>query len=149
MPANGFLRYLAFTLDQIIITCLLIFSGFMLYFFVSRFGSQQELYYGFIGFIRFNLLFFGAPAFFIVYIYYATFYTCFGSSPGKMFLGLRVVDFYSGENIGPLQVLFREFFGKWLSAGLMFFGFFLALLRRDGRSLHDFFASTHVIYDED
>lgn len=144
-PAGLFVRFVAMAIDGLILLSLLTFSGAMLYFLLFQYGDNQESFSGLLGLVKFKALFMGLPAIFISYIYYGTFYSCYGASPGKMFMGLRAVDYYSGENLGLLQVLFREFFGKWLSALLFFFGYFLSVLRKDGRALHDFFASTQII----
>jgi len=148
-PAALLSRFIAMILDFVVLASLLFFSSFMLYFIFSRYGARQEYFYGILGFIRFNIIFIGVPALLIAYVYYGAFYSSFGATPGKMFMGLRVVDFYSGENLGLIQILFREFFGKWLSAAILFFGYFLSVMRKDGRALHDFFSSSQVISDWD
>ncbi len=117
----------------------------MLYFIASRYGSEQEYFHGLLGFVRFKVIFMAPIAATISAIYYTSFYTCYGASPGKMFLGLRIVDYYSGENLGIMQTLVRESFGKWLSALFFGLGFILPLLRADGRALHDLFVSSQVI----
>lgn len=66
-----------------------------------------------------------------------------GGGPGKFFLGLRVVDVNSSENVGWFQGLVR-ILGEHLS---FFFGtslYVLALMRFDRRHVVDWIAETQV-----
>ncbi|MBI4406226.1 MAG: RDD family protein [Deltaproteobacteria bacterium] len=68
----------------------------------------------------------------------------FGGSPGKLLLGLRVVNVLSGQRLGLREALLRELIGKVLSFCTLGFGFFLPLLRQDMRALHDLISASTV-----
>jgi len=68
----------------------------------------------------------------------------FGGTPGKLLLRLRIVDVDSGEKLSLQRTVFRELVGKGIGVISLGFGFFLALLRQDGRTLHDLLAGSVV-----
>ena len=68
----------------------------------------------------------------------------FGATVGKALLGLRVCSALTGEDAMLWQCVFRETVGRMLSA-VLFAGYFISALRRDGRALHDLLADTVVI----
>jgi uncharacterized RDD family membrane protein YckC len=67
-----------------------------------------------------------------------------GGTPGKALLGIRVVDYSSGDPAGFLQYLFRETIGKALSSALFLLGYVLAFFQIEGRALHDLLCKTRV-----
>ena len=62
----------------------------------------------------------------------------------RLCLGLRVVDFETGERLGIGQTILREFIGKWASFLTLLVGYLIVPFRRDKRALHDFIAGTQV-----
>ena len=81
----------------------------------------------------------------IHFFYYGWFYKNKGATPGKMIFKMKVVDFESGQNIGYGKMFLREFVGKFCSALILGFGFFMIAWRQDKRGLHDLIAGTQVI----
>lgn len=66
-----------------------------------------------------------------------------GGGVGKRLMGLRVLT-KDGDKVGPGRALARAL-GWALSTPLCNFGFLVALLRSDGRTLHDLLAGTTVV----
>lgn len=66
-----------------------------------------------------------------------------GGGPGKRLMGLRVLS-RDGDRVGPGRALARAL-GWALSTPLCNFGFLVALMRADGRALHDLLAGTVVV----
>ncbi len=79
---------------------------------------------------------------------YVAFWHISGQTPGKKMARTRVVDAKTFEKASILQLTVR-FLGYLISALLFFLGFFIGLLRKDGRTLHDLLSRTAVIYDTD
>jgi uncharacterized RDD family membrane protein YckC len=76
--------------------------------------------------------------------YFSVFWTVIGSTPGKLFMGLRVVR----QN--NLQLTFGKallrFAGYWISALPLFLGFLWVLVDGRRQGWHDKLAGTQVIY---
>jgi len=68
-----------------------------------------------------------------------------GQTPGKKFAQTKVVDAKSFERASWLQLIVR-FAGYFLSF-ITLIGFFVGLLRKDKRTLHDLISRTAVIYE--
>ncbi len=66
-----------------------------------------------------------------------------GQTPGKKMARAKVVDAKTLEQASYFQLALR-FLGYFLSA-ITIFGFFLGLLRKDNRTLHDLISRTAVI----
>jgi len=66
-----------------------------------------------------------------------------GQTPGKKLARIRVVDVRTLEN-APYWKLIVRFIGYFISL-ITLIGFFIGLLRRDKRSLHDLLSGTAVI----
>ena len=81
----------------------------------------------------------------LVYFYFGIFYSERGASPGKMLMGLAVRDEETGARLTPGRAFFREAIGKFISAVPMCVGYFVALFRDDGRTLHDLLFDTRVV----
>lgn len=75
--------------------------------------------------------------------YAVFFWTRFGATPGKMALGLRVVN-PDGQLIGVGQAVGR-YFSYLLSAMILYIGYMMAGWDDQKRALHDRIASTRVI----
>lgn len=79
------------------------------------------------------------------YFYYGWFYANKGASPGKMVLGLKVVDATKGTHIGYGKAVLRETIGKFLSGIILGIGFFMAAFTDRKQALHDMIAGTRVV----
>jgi uncharacterized RDD family membrane protein YckC len=66
-----------------------------------------------------------------------------GQTPGKKLANIRVVDAYTGQN-APYWKLLLRFLGYFLSL-ITVVGFFIGLLRKDHKTLHDLLSGTTVI----
>ncbi len=67
-----------------------------------------------------------------------------GATPGKIALGLKVVD-AQGNVPGLVRALLREVPGKIISAVVLGLGFFWVAFDAEKRGWHDMIAGTHVI----
>lgn len=74
----------------------------------------------------------------------AIFISKLGATFGKLIAQIEVVDKDELTFLPIGKAFFRELFGKQVS-GFLYIGYFLAFIRNDHRSLHDFFAGTIVI----
>lgn len=81
----------------------------------------------------------------IMYFYYGWFYSNKGATPGKLMLGLKVLNVENGAHLGYWPAFFRETLGKLLSGLLLMIGFIMAGVRSDKRALHDLIFNTQVI----
>ncbi|MFA6137127.1 MAG: RDD family protein [Sulfurimonas sp.] len=71
-----------------------------------------------------------------------------GATPGKKMLNIKIVDASTFQDISNKQAIIRSL-GYVLSTLPLLFGFLMAALRSDKRTLHDLVAGTVVIYDEE
>lgn len=81
----------------------------------------------------------------VTFYYYGWFYKYKGATPGKMVIGLRVVDSDTGTNIGYARAFFRETLGKFISVVTLFIGFMMAGWTKEKTALHDLIFSTRVL----
>lgn len=79
------------------------------------------------------------------FVYYGWFYKNKGATPGKLAVGIKVVDAETGEFIGYFQTFGREVPGKMISGVILMIGFIMAGLRPDKRALHDLIFRTRVV----
>ncbi len=77
-------------------------------------------------------------------LYFATFYSLVGYSPGKYLVGLRVVR-TDGFRLGFWRSVVRGI-GYYLSALLLFMGFIWIIFDKNRQGLHDKIVGTVVIY---
>jgi len=68
-----------------------------------------------------------------------------GLTPGKMLLGLQVVDQRTGATPGFGKMFLREIIGRILSALFFSLGYFWAVFDKNAQSWHDKLAGTVVI----
>jgi len=71
-----------------------------------------------------------------------------GTTPGKRLVHIKIVDAQTFEDIDNKQAITRSI-GYIVSTLPFLLGFFLALFRKDKRTVHDLLAKTAVIYDEE
>ncbi|HUP58482.1 MAG TPA: RDD family protein [Bdellovibrionota bacterium] len=77
--------------------------------------------------------------------YSGWFYRNKGATPGKLLLGLRVVDAQTGTYLGLRQTLIREVLGRIADTLTLGIGLLMAAFREDKRALHDLIAGTQVL----
>jgi uncharacterized RDD family membrane protein YckC len=80
----------------------------------------------------------------LFYFYFVWSIAYAGGTPGKLLLGLRVVNIYTGQAIGFPQALLREILGKSVSFLLLGYGFLIAWFRPDRLALHDVWTDSVV-----
>ena len=66
-----------------------------------------------------------------------------GQTPGKKLAHIRVIDISNGKN-APYWKLLLRFVGYFLSL-ISLIGFFIGLMRKDNKTLHDLLSGTAVI----
>jgi|GEM_PF-1314719 len=95
--------------------------------------------------------FIGLPLAFVsifLYINWVIMLFAQGTTPGKIFLGMRVIK-EDGSNAGILTMLIRELIGKWIISGLILsLGFLWILFDRDSQGWHDKLMRTYVVEDK-
>jgi len=70
-----------------------------------------------------------------------------GTTPGKRFVGIKIVNAKDYGAISDKQALTRSL--GYIPSTLLFgIGFLMVLFRKDKRALHDLLADTVVIYDD-
>ena len=67
-----------------------------------------------------------------------------GSTPGKKFLGLRVI-MHDGNRAGFMTMLVREWVGKWISAFVFCLGFIWIIIDQENQGWHDRIMTTYVV----
>ena len=80
-------------------------------------------------------------------VYYIMFTYLKGQTPGKMLLGLHVVD-VNGYRPNLKQVLLREVIGKAVSALALLIGYLWIIWNPKKRGWHDYIGSTYVVKRE-
>ena len=77
-------------------------------------------------------------------VYYVLFTGLKGQTPGKMALGIQVVD-SQGNTPGIMRAILREVLGKLVSTVVIFLGFLWVIWDRRKRAWHDHIAGTFVV----
>jgi uncharacterized RDD family membrane protein YckC len=70
-----------------------------------------------------------------------------GTTPGKKFVGIKIVDAKTLQDISNIQAITRSI-GYIASSLIIGIGFLMIAFRKDKRALHDLLADTLVIYDK-
>jgi len=85
---------------------------------------------------------------FLVLIVTIVFWKKFGgTTPGKKFVHIKIVDAKTLKDIDNKQAITRSI-GYIASSIILFIGFLMIAFRKDKKGLHDLLASTAVIYDD-
>lgn len=150
-PAGFVSRLIAFVVDVLIIsgigTIITISVGLILSFFnLDLVGSAPTVGEGVLIRVPAVILVSAGSilSFVLVNGYPLFFWLLAGQTPGKAFLGLRVVS-SEGRPLRLRQAL-RRLVGYWLSALPLFAGFLWVLIDDGRRGWHDKFAGTKVVY---
>lgn len=80
----------------------------------------------------------------VAWLYYWLFTGIKGQTPGKMVVGIKVVD-ARGNTVGLGVAALREIVGKTLSALALYIGFLWIIWDRKKQGWHDKIASTYVV----
>jgi uncharacterized RDD family membrane protein YckC len=130
--AGFWARALAFLLDAVIVTVIVV-PILVLGFGVQEIPTENS----------WELLVFLATAAAVI-----AFWRAFGATPGKIALGLKIVDAASGArpSLGRLAL---RFLGYFVSAFPLYLGFLWAALDRRKQGWHDKIARTIVINSEE
>lgn len=80
----------------------------------------------------------------VILVYFLYFWALLGYTPGKLFLGLKIVR-RDGRKLS-LGRSFLRFFGYWVSAVPLFLGFIWIIFDHRRQGWHDKLADTQVIY---
>lgn len=87
-------------------------------------------------------LYLGKVAYFVGFTY------CTGTTLGKKALNLCVIS-AEGEKLTFLQVIYRETVGRYLSGFVINLGYFMMIVDKEKRTLHDILSDTRVVYREE
>lgn len=79
-------------------------------------------------------------------LYWVLFTGLQGQTPGKMLLGIRVVD-ARGNRPGIARAFMREIVGKFLSKLVCYLGYLWVFVDRHRQAWHDKIADTYVVAD--
>ena len=139
-PAGFWIRFVASIIDGVIL--MLITTPASLFF-----GKIVTLLGGGILVTVFSMIVQLGFSLFASVAYYVHFYQKNGATPGKKWLGIKVVQYPSGELLLTKQIIYREFLGKTLSALTLMIGYLMAGIRSDKRALHDLVGDSQVVHD--
>ena len=132
VPAGFWIRWGASILDGLIVGIMLLPINI-----VNQILVHKESKAGYIvGTLVYYLAYFAIAGYFI---------SKKGGLPGKLILGLKIVDLETGFFPTPGKAIFRETLGKLLSTITFMIGYIMAGFRKDKRGLHDLVASTQVL----
>lgn len=136
-----FSRLAAFLIDNIVISCLLFFIKFAVWIVKLSVGADAIIFKP----LLFEYDFFAILYYLITVSYFiiAT-YFC-GTTVGKHLMKLKVVDI-NGEKMTFISVVIRETVGRYLSALIVYVGYFMIGLDTRKQALHDKISDTCVIY---
>ena len=142
-PGGFWRRWIAFTIDMQVISIIAfpinIMASLFLTFFVSR-ARSTVFALGLTYLIQFVVLL-------AAYVTYCrVFFRRRGATPGKLVMGLKVVQNGNGLNLSWGGIIRREFIGRFFSTIFLFAGYLLAPLRSDRRALHDLIGGSRVLY---
>lgn len=132
--AGFWIRFFAFIMDSLIITALV---GLVInpVFFVTGLSTDSSYWYAPITVLSAV----------IYYSYFVVMTLVFQQTLGKMIFGLRVVKL-DGQKPKVMDVLFREWIGRFISNFLFILYVFVAVLPKN-QGLHDYFADTYVVHE--
>jgi len=93
------------------------------------------------------LIFGGLTTVILVFVVLALFCAMWakGMTPGKYFLGLRVIKEDTGQYSGFWRMALREIIGKWISGVICYLGYIWAFIDSRKQAWHDKIAGTLVI----
>ena len=149
----GFIsRLIAFVIDLVVINLSLLFIGWFLGIFLSFFEQGSVLdaslenitYINYVINLLLNPVFIALFIFGFIFIYFTFFWSFSGHTPGKAFMGLRVVPVQGGPmSLARSTLRFFAYIPSILSLGI---GFLWIIIDDQRQAWQDTLASTFVIY---
>jgi len=138
-PAGFWIRFVAVVIDGIIVSILCIpinmFFPFPSHYQTNLYDSTTYMNMG----LNYVL------SLVLVFIWYGWFYKNKGGAPGKLAMGLQVINTKNNQNCNYWQAFFRETVGKIVSGVILFIGFIMVVFRKDKKALHDLLFNTQVL----
>jgi uncharacterized RDD family membrane protein YckC len=114
--------------------------------FIGNVNSPDQLMQGQGGMVLIMLTLFNLVFGMAVFLAYnGWFYRNKGATPGKLLMGLRVVDATTGTYLSWGQTFMREIVGWFVDGLTLFIGLLMAAFRSDKRALHDLIGGTQVL----
>lgn len=136
-----FSRLAAFLIDNIVVSSLLFFIKFVVWIAKLSIGSDAIIFQP----VLFQYDFFAILYYLITSGYFVVATYCCGTTIGKSLMKLRVVD-VNGEKLTFISVVIRETVGRYLSALIVYVGYFMIGFDSHKQALHDKISDTYVIY---
>lgn len=136
-----FSRLAAFLIDNIVVSSLLFFIKFVVWIAKLSIGSDAIIFQP----VLFQYDFFAILYYLITSGYFVVATYCCGTTIGKSLMKLRVVD-VNGEKLTFISVVIRETVGRYLSALIVYVGYFMIGFDSHKQALHDKITDTYVIY---
>lgn len=141
-PGGFWRRFAAYFIDSLIVGIAFVPLGILLVPFAnSNSASGMSVYWG-------GQLILKGLQLAVTFCYFGYFLSKKGASPGKMVLGLKVVDNDNGTNLSFMMAGLRCTVGYMISAITLLIGFIMAGVRQDKKALHDLIFNSHVWYKE-
>jgi uncharacterized RDD family membrane protein YckC len=141
-PAGFVTRLVAFFIDQFIVTGIVSIVMLSVGIMFDSFRLGELLGTGDLA-LQFVLLPLGATASVLSFVYYVGFWVLAGQTPGKVVLGLSIVQM-DGRPLRPRAAVVR-WLGYWVS-GIFFLGYLWILVDDRRQGWHDKLARTLVVY---
>ncbi len=88
---------------------------------------------------------FGGIGLVIGLLYQGYFVSQKGATPGKLVLGLKIINANDGTNLSVAKAIGR-YFANMLSGLILYIGYIIAAFDSEKRALHDHICNTRVIY---
>jgi len=148
--AGFFSRLVAFIVDLILLTLVMLIAGSVIGIIFNFFRLDQILGYltasmpGVQTSFQKLVVLVSPFLFLLMILYFAFFWTFFGFTPGKALLGLKIVR-RDGQSLSFGRAILR-FLCYWVSAIPLFLGFIWILVDKRHEGWHDKIARTNVIY---
>lgn len=131
-------RAAAFLLDQLLVAVALLVIKLPAWL-VRLYGGQP------IGDVLFSFSLLDVLCYVLLSAYFVLLTYITGSTLGKKVMGIKVAR-EAGDELRFVDVLYRETIGRYLS-GVLFLGYFMALVDSRKRAFHDYLCETCVVYD--
>ncbi len=139
--AGFFVRLAAYLIDEIIVGAGVIALK-VLFFFVTLAlpGSLLKQNFIFEYSVVDIILYAVGVTYFILFTY------CTGSTVGKKLFHLQVVS-VEDRKVTLFEVIYRETVGRFLSGLVLSIGYFLVVVHKEKKALHDLLSDTQVVYN--
>jgi len=144
--AGFWIRFFAFILDSFIFSAIIYFLAYLLVdastIIIQQSNEFLIINYDSPNFALFLVLNYGLPI-----LLFISFWSIWGATPGKMLLGLKIVNQKSGNKPSVFQSIIR-YIGYIVSSFFFLLGFIWIGLDDKKRGWHDMMAKTYVVYKD-